>query len=145
MLRQAGVNDMVMVSLSNYYYEHKEEYLGALFASRSEGHDLTPFLRFALGAVTGQCNAVAGAIAANHQRTLFREFARSLFGQLRSPRRRVLAGRQLRVLEVLLDVGSLSLNELANRVRGDYDGLKFPDRAFVRDLVGLLGVVGGHA
>ena len=24
MLRQAGVNDMVMVSLSNYYYEHKE-------------------------------------------------------------------------------------------------------------------------
>ena len=91
MLRQAGVNEMVMVSLSNYYYEHKEEYLGALFASRREGHDLTPFLQFALGAVTEQCNAVAGAIAVNHQRTLFREFARSLFGQLRSPRRRVLA------------------------------------------------------
>ena len=138
MLRQAGVNDMVMVSLSNYYYEHKEEYLGALFASRSGGHDLTPFLRFALGAVAERCNAVAAAIAANHQRTLFREFARSLFGQLRSPRRRVLAGRQLRVLDVLLDVGSLSLNELANRVRADYDGLKFPDRAFVRDMVGLL-------
>ena len=138
MLRQAGVNDMVMVSLSNYYYEHKDEYLGALFASRSRGHDLTPFLRFALGAVAGQCNAVAGAIAVNHRRTLFREFARSLFGQLRSPRRRVLAGRQLRVLEVLLDGGSLSVNELANRVRGDYGGLKFPDRAFVRDMVGLL-------
>ena len=42
MLRQAGVNEMVMVSLSNYYYEHKEEYLGALFASRRGGHDLTP-------------------------------------------------------------------------------------------------------
>ena len=83
MLRQAGVNDMVMVSLSNYYYEHKEEYLAALFASRSGGHDLTPFLRFALGAVAERCNAVAAAIAVNHQRTLFREFARSLFGQLR--------------------------------------------------------------
>ena len=138
MLRQAGVNDMVMVSLSNYYYEHKEEYLAALFASRREGHDLTPFLRFALGAVTEQCNAVAGAIAVNHQRTLFREFARSLFGQLRSPRRRVLADRQLRVLEVLLNVDSLSVPELAKGVGEDYYSLKHPFRAFVRDLVGLL-------
>ena len=140
MLRQAGVNDMVMVSLSNFYYEHKDEYLGALFASRREGHDLTPFLRFALGAVAERCNAVAAAIAVNHQRTLFREFARSLFGQLRSPRRRVLADRQLRVLEVLLDGGSLSVPELVNQVRADYDGLKFPDRAFVGDMVGLLGL-----
>ena len=138
MLRQAGVNEMVMISLSNYYYEHKEEYLAALFASRSGGHDLTPFLRFALGAVAERCNTVAAAIAVNHQRTLFREFARSLFGQLRSPRRRVLVGRQLRVLDVLLDAGSISLTELADTVRGDYDGLKFPDRAFARDLVRLL-------
>ena len=138
MLRQAGVNDMVMVSLSNYYYEHKEEYLAALFASRSGGHDLTPFLRFALGAVAERCNAVAAAIAVNHQRTLFLEFARSLFGQLRSPRRRVLADRQLKVLEGLLDGGSISVAELVNRVWGDYDGLKFPERAFARDLGGLL-------
>ncbi len=138
MLRQAGVNDMVMVSLSNYYYEHKDEYLAALFASRSGGHDLTPFLRFALGAVAERCHAVVEAIAIYHRRTLFREFARSLFGQLRSPRRRVLAGRQLRVLDVLLEGGSISVNELADTVRGDYDGLKFPLRAFVRDLVGLL-------
>ena len=140
MLRQAGVNDMVMVSLSNYYYEHKEEYLAALFASRSGGHDLTPFLLFALGAVAERCNAVAAAIAANHQRTLFLEFARSLFGQLRSPRRRVLADRQLKVLEGLLDGGSISVAELVNRVWGDYDGLKFPERAFARDLGGLLGL-----
>ena len=37
MLRQAGVNDMVMVSLSNYYYEHKEEYLAALFSLPARG------------------------------------------------------------------------------------------------------------
>ena len=138
MLRQAGVNDMVMVSLSNYYYEHKEEYLAALTATRHGGHDLTPFLRFALGAVTERCNAVAEAIAVNHQRTLFREFARSLFGQLRSPRRRVLADRQLRVLEVVLDGGSIGLHELADRIWADYRALKFPDRALARDLVGLL-------
>ena len=138
MLRQAGVNDMVMVSLSNYYYEHKDEYLAALFASRGENHDLTPFLRFALGAVAERCNAVAGAITAHHERTLFREFARSLFGQLRSPRRRVLADRQLRVLDVLLEVGSIGLDELVNRVRADYGDLKFPVRALARDLVELI-------
>lgn len=138
MLRQAGVNDMVMVSLSNYYYEHKDEYLATLFASRREEHDLTPFLRFALGAVAERCNAVAAAITAHHERTLFREFARSLFGQLRSPRRRVLADRQLRILEVLLDGGSISLDELVNRVRVDYSALKFPVRALARDLVELI-------
>ncbi len=31
MLRRAGVNDVIMVSLSNYYYEHKDEYLTALY------------------------------------------------------------------------------------------------------------------
>ncbi len=37
MLRKAGVNDRVMVSLSNYYYSHKEAYFGALFESRQRG------------------------------------------------------------------------------------------------------------
>ena len=137
MLRQAGVNEMVMVSLSNYYYEHQDEYLAALFAARQAGHDLTVVLRFALKAVADRCNAVAEAITANHKRTLFREFARSLFGQLRSPRRRVLADRQLRILEVLLEGSSISLDELVTRVRVDYDGLKFPFRAMARDLVEL--------
>ena len=62
MLRRAGVNDMVMVSLSNYYYEHMEEYLAALYDSRSLGHDLTPFLRIALPAVAERCNALAAEI-----------------------------------------------------------------------------------
>ena len=138
MLRQAGVNDVVMVSLSKYYHEHKEEYLGALFASRQTGHDLTLFLRFALGAIADRCNAVATAITAHHKRTLFREFARSLFGQLRTPRRRVLADRQMRILEILLDGGSVSLDELEDRARGDYNGLKYPIRALTRDLIELI-------
>ena len=39
MLRRAGVNDVVMVSLSNYYYEHKDEYLASLYQSRQNGHN----------------------------------------------------------------------------------------------------------
>ena len=95
MLRRAGVNDVVMVSLSNYYYEHKDEYLATLNQSRQQGHDITPFLMFALNAIIDRCNALSNEITENHRRILFREFARSLFGQLRSPRRRVLADRQL--------------------------------------------------
>ena len=85
MLREAGVNDMVMVSLSNYYYEHQEEYLAALYDSRNSGHNLTPFLRFALPAIAERCNALAAEILTHNKRLLYREFARSLFGRLRSP------------------------------------------------------------
>ena len=138
MLRQAGVNDRVMVSLSNYYYNHKDEYLGALFESRQRGHDLTPFLRFALPAVAERCNAVAGQILVNHNRLLFREFARSLFGQLRSPRRRVLAERQLQMLEIMLDIGPINVRDFFTLTLAHYQKLKHPDRAQVRDLIGLM-------
>ncbi len=138
MLRRAGINDVVMVSLSNYYYEHKDEYFTALYETRVKGHDLTPFLKFALLAVAERCNSVAAAIVSNHRRVLFREFARSLFGKLRSPRRRVLAQRQLEILEILLDTGPTELRDLVNRGRALYLGLKHPDRAMVRDLFRLL-------
>ena len=75
MLRQAGVSNLVMVSLSNYYYEHKDGYLAALSESRQIGHDLTPFLKFALPAVSARCNAVAASIVDHNKRTLFRQFA----------------------------------------------------------------------
>ena len=104
MLKQAGINAPVPVSLSNYYYAYREDYFGSLYASRQARHDITPFLRFALPAVTAQCNSVAGEIIVNHKRALFRELARSLFVKLRSPRRRVLAERQLHILDALLGI-----------------------------------------
>lgn len=137
MMRRASVNDLVMVSLSNYYYDHKDAYLAALDESRQRGHDLTPFLMFALPAVAERCRAVAAKIVINHQRTLFREFARSLFGQLRSPRRRVIAERQLQILEVLLTGGPMELRDLLNRTAVHYNALKFLERAQMRDVVGL--------
>ena len=140
MLRKAGVSDRIMVSLSNYYYSHQDEYRAALFESRQRGHDLTPFLRFALPAVTERCNAVAGEILVNHKRSLFREFARSLFGRLRSPRRRVLVERQLQVLETLLDSDPMGLGDFARRTETIYQKLKYPDRAWVRDVRELINL-----
>ena len=138
MLKQAGINSQIMVSLSNYYYSHQEEYLGSLFESRLKGHDLTPFLEFALSAVTQRCNAVAGEILGHHKKILFREFARSLFGQLRSPRRRVLAERQLQILDTLVDSGPIKIGDLIDRTKANYQALKHSFRAHVRDMVGLL-------
>ena len=138
MLRRAGVNDMVMVSLSNYYYEHINEYLAALSESRSRGHDLTPFLRFTLPAVAERCDMLAAEIATHNKRVLYREFAQSLFGRLRSPRRRALAERQMRIIEVLLDSGPESPSDSLARVLTHYEDLKYPERAFARDLYDLL-------
>ena len=141
MLRQAGVNDMVMVSLSNYYYEHQWEYVAALYDSRQRGHDLTPFLTFALPAITERCNALAEEIVTHNKRLLYREFANSLFGRLRSRRRRVLAERQLQMMEVLLGADSVSLDDLVDQTSTHYASLKFPVRAFVRDLVELVSLL----
>ncbi len=140
MLRVAGVNDMVMVSLANYYYEHQGEYRAALYASRERGHDLTPFLLFALPAVAERCNALVEEITVRSKQVLYREFAQSLFGRLRNPRRRALVARQLQVLDTLLDGGPAHVRDLLRRLVVHYEGLKFPVRALLRDLNGLLGL-----
>ncbi len=140
MLREASVNDMVMVSLSNYYYEHQDEYFRALSESRSAGHDLTPFLLFALPAVADRCDALTAQIVDQQKRVLYREFARSLFSKLQSTRRRALAERQLLILDLLLDSGGLGPRELALRSYIYYANLKHPERAMIRDVTGLIGL-----
>jgi Fic family protein len=140
MLRAAGVNEMVMVSLSDYYYEHQERYLAALYESRRRGHDLTPFLEFALGAVDAGCRRLADRILIHNRRILCSEFAQSLFGRLRSPRRRALGQRQLQIIRALLESDSLGWGEFSDRVREHYNGLKYPLRAIARDLDDLWAV-----
>lgn len=108
--------------------------------SRQRGHDLTPFLRFALPAVSARCNAVAASIADHNKRTLFRQFAQTLFGQLRSPRRRVLAKRQLHILEELLDSPTPDTTAFFLRPDGEYRRLKYPGRAWFRDISNLLDI-----
>ena len=140
MLRRAGVSDIVMVSLSNYYHERKAEYLGVLAETRRDGHDLTPFLIFGLKAIADRCNALAEEITVNHKRMLFREFAASLFGQLRSTRRRALGQRQLQILNILLDGDATDLWDLIDLAEEHYKGLKIPATALGRDLNYLLAL-----
>lgn len=134
MLREAGVNDTVMVSLSNYYYEHQADYLSALYESRARSHDLTPILTFVLKAIADRCNVLANEITEHSKRVLFREFARSLYSRLISPKKRVLTERQLKALEVFLDSKILNGEEIAEKLSPNYVELNHPGRAAVRDL-----------
>ena len=137
LLKQAGINDTILVGLSNYYYANREDYFASLYESRRQRHNFTPFLRFALPGVAEQCNLVAGEIITNHKRILFRELARSLFGKLRSPRRRVLAERQLHIIDVLLEYDAISVLKLLDRTARHYANLRHPERAQVRDIINL--------
>ena len=134
MLQCAGVNDVIMVSLSNYHYEHKDECLLSLNQSQQKGHDITSFLSYALKTIIARCNAVSGEFANQHRRILFHEFAGSMYGQLRSSRRRALGERQQRILEMMLDEAFIHLESIWPL----YKGLKNPDRAVVRDMLDLL-------
>jgi Fic family protein len=60
MLQRIGLRDTLFIAMSNYYYEEKLAYLRALNESRAGGHDLTPFLKFALKGVESQCKRLFG-------------------------------------------------------------------------------------
>lgn len=140
LLQRAGLRDTCFVAMSNYYYEEKPAYLAALAATRAAGHDLTPFLRFALRGVATQSQRVLDEIRRNVERALFRNLMFDLFTRLTGTRTRVIAERQLEILKLLLDSGPLELEDLLGRTARFYSALKTPRKAVLRDLAGLLGL-----
>ena len=143
LLGRAGLRDATFIAMSNYYYDEKVEYLKALAEVRSGGHDLTPFLRFALLGVEKQARRLLAEIQKQIKRELVSNLMRDLSRRLTSPRKRVIAERQLGLLEILLPVDSLSWGELQSRGMAGYRRLKSPEKAFIRDINGLfaLGVL----
>jgi Fic family protein len=133
MLGRTGLRDILFIAMSNYYYENKTEYLNALNASRAQGHDLTPFLKFALKGIETQCRALFAEIRLRIMKSLFRNTATDLFGRLRSPRKRVMSNRHVQLLNLLLDEEEMTLEALATRTRHIYV-LKNPQKALIRDL-----------
>lgn len=139
MLQRVGLRDTLFIAMSNYYYEEKAAYLQALNDSRAGGHDLTPFLRFALHGVATQCRRLFGEIRLRVAKALYRNTMMDLFGRLQSPRKRVMSARHLQILNLLLDEGELPVRGLSKRVAPFYS-LKNPGKALVRDLSYLLGL-----
>ncbi|MCK6480403.1 MAG: Fic family protein [Planctomycetes bacterium] len=143
LLQRLGLRDVLFIPLSNYYCEEKAGYLRALAASAEAAHDLTPFLLFGLRGVAAQCRRLSGEIRGHLARALFRNTMTDLFGRLETPRKRVLGERHVRVLDLLLEEGTMALGDLERRSAHLYL-LRNPGKALRRDLVHLaaLGALG---
>lgn len=147
MLQRAGLRDTCHVAMSNYYHDEKDTYLAVLHDVRERGHDLTPFLKFALRGVAQQSARVLGEIQVHIQRELYVSLANELFARLAKSKRRVVGKRQLAIVTVLAEVDSIVLESLMERVESQYTDLSAWRRAFIRDLTALmdLGAVSAQA
>lgn len=135
MLRRASLRETLFVSMSNYYYDEKEGYLQALSDVRKGEFDLTPFLNFGLKGVAAQCNRLMREIKTHVEKSIFRDTMTQLYTRLLSTRKRALAGRQMSILDKLLDLdGPIDYLELFALLEVQYVGLRIPRLSFVRDL-----------
>lgn len=134
MLQRIGLRDTLFIAMSNYYYEEKSNYLTVLAKVRASAHDLTEFLNFGLKGVEQQCNKLFQEIKTNVSKALFLNTMYDLFNRLRSPRKKVIADRQMKVLKLLLDKEKCDLEFLRNSTAPSYQSLKNPFTALIRDL-----------
>lgn len=136
MLQRVGLRDTLFIAMSNYYYEEKPGYLSALAETRVLNHDLTPFLKFALTGIEKQCTRLFAEIRVQVAKALYRNTMTDLFGRLRSPRKRVMSDRHVKLLQLLLDQGSHKFSEVIKQTAVLYH-VKNPRKALIRDLTYL--------
>jgi len=137
-LQRAGLRNTCFVAMSNYYYDEKVAYLQALAESRALEHDITPFLVLGLRGVAIQSRRLLQEIRVHVRKALYRNLMHDLFGRLKTPRKRVIAKRQLHILGMLLKEDTMELIDLFRRVEIHYRDLASPFKAFIRDLGALL-------
>ncbi len=131
LMQLAGIK-YVPVMLSNYYYQHIDDYLQVFSDSRkNKVHDVTPFLAFILQGNIEALNSIKGTIT-----FLIRKFTlRSYYGHLRT--RRTITQRQHDFLAVLLDhLGPFRLVDLYSvpLFMALYGGGRASERTARRDL-----------
>ncbi len=144
-LQRAGRRDTAFIAMSNYYYEEKPTYLAALAGVRAADHDLTPFLNFGLKGIALQCERLFREIKRHIQVAVFRNMMYDLFHRLESPRKRVIAERQIEILKLLLARQELDLSELLKQSRRTYSKLKSGNKALERDINALISLGAIHA
>jgi len=135
MLQRAGLKDSLFIAMSNYYYDEKRTYLDRLAAVRAHGHDLTPFLKFALKGIALQSDRLAQMIRTEVSKHIFRSLMQDLFTRLQSTRKRVIVKRQLMLLDKLLDSDNkVEFVYLTETMKHHYATRKSPRAAIVRDI-----------
>lgn len=134
MLQRAGLRDGLFVPLSNYYYDEKHNYMQALADSHENDHDLTPFLIFGLRGIELQCKRLLSEIKVQVEKAIYRNLMFDLFGRLKSPKKRVIVGRQIEILKLLLRDDEIQFDKLIDATATSYGSLSNPEKALVRDL-----------
>jgi Fic family protein len=139
-LRRAGLTDRAFVAMSNYYYDEKPAYLRILSEVRQGGHDLTPFLVFALKGVRIQCERLTAEIRRHMQKALFRDTMYSLFNRLETKRKRVIGERQIELLKILLEFDEMTAMDLMQKAAVHYISLEYSGKAIFRDIYDLVAL-----
>jgi Fic family protein len=137
MLQKAGLRDTAFIAMSNYYYDEKQRYLTTLAEVRQNNHDLTAFLSFGLKGIATQCKRLHDEIRKHMQKVLFRDTAHALFHKLKSERKRVIQQRQMKILNLLLEVDEMDWFELIEKTIPTYSGVKKSGVAIRRDMQAL--------
>ena len=142
-LQRAGLRDALFIAMSNYYYDEKKTYLEMLGKVRAGSHDLTPFLAFGLRGIATQCNRLFGVIRTNIAKEMFRNLMYDLFDRLQTPKKRVIAMRQIEILKLLLRMDTVGWPEFQQTASQIHKTLTRPMMALVRDInyLGSLGAV----
>ena len=133
-LQRAGLRDTAFIAMSNYYYDEKKAYLGALSAVRASAHNLTAFLKFGLRGITIQCKRLSAEIRKNVAKALFKNMMYDLFNRLETTRKRVIKDRQLAILNILLEYDKIDWHLLIDKARPHYSKLKNFGKTIIRDM-----------
>ncbi|MCA1623171.1 MAG: Fic family protein [Acidobacteria bacterium] len=139
-LQRAGLRDSLFIAMSNYYYDEKTQYLNALSASRALNHDLTPFLKFGLRGIALQCRRLYEEIKRHLGKALYKNVMYDLFNRLKNTRKRVIAERQIKMLNLLLEEDEMLLRDFFHQMYREYNSLAVPMQAISRDLTSLLNI-----
>ena len=141
LLQRAGMRDSTFIAMSNFYYDEKPSYLAALAAVREMDFDLTPFLKYGLRGIALQSQRLGNEIRRHVSREVFRSLMHDLFGRLQTKRKRVIAKRQIAILEHLLTFPeTVEWYTFYKDIMRLYTNVKNPGKAILRDLNHLISL-----
>lgn len=136
----AGLRGPHFVAMSPFYLAEQRAYEEALGKARRAGHDLTPFLEFALRGLTLECERALSTLRRQTSIVLFRDTVGTLFGQIRTGKKRPMVSRQVGILDLLLEDGEQPARQIYYRMAVAYGSLRNPWKAFLRDISDLLEI-----
>ncbi|MGE4505216.1 MAG: Fic family protein [Desulfovibrionaceae bacterium] len=144
LLQRAGLRNTCFIAMSNYYYDEKDSYLRSMSEARSRNHDITPFLQFTLRGLRIQIDRMLKELSVHVKKALYRNTMFDLFKRLESPKKRVIAERQLAILKHLLKNDKASFIDIYRAVKSHYKMLKHPLTAYRKDVLHLFTIDAIH-